>query len=151
MKLLPVLALALVVGCSASHGPPHPNTPNEIDAKKVNRQREAAHVAEVIQGNIPGVAVGVGPDGRMKLRVRGSLQDPLCVVDGMALLVCDLAFLNPYDITTIRALKGADATIWGARGAHGVITVIPTRSTSADVSTVWCFSCTSSTSTPSGV
>ena len=47
------------------------------------------------------------------------------VIDGMPTDVRagQLSWLSPNDVESIRALKGADATIYGVRGSNGVIEI----------------------------
>jgi iron complex outermembrane receptor protein len=105
---------------------------------------------ELLQGKVSGVNVTSAtgePGGMQKVTIRGpgSLRAdaaPLFVVDGMALdnnttggASNPLAFLNPQDIESIDVLKDASATsIYGARGANGVV-LVTTRKGKAGIST----------------
>ncbi|MDF1546899.1 MAG: TonB-dependent receptor [Bacteroidales bacterium] len=108
--------------------------------------------SEMIQGKVAGLQVTVNggePGAGATVRIRGASsvranQDPLYVVDGVALDINDaspsgasgvggingsaaknpLNFLNPNDIASIDILKDASATaIYGSRGANGVILI----------------------------
>lgn len=111
----------------------------------------ATSPTDLIQGRVSGVTIttnGGEPGAGVSVRVRGansirSGQDPLYVVDGVALDVTDvqptgasttgvgdaasknpLNFLNPDDIQSIDVLKDASATaIYGSRGANGVVII----------------------------
>lgn len=84
-----------------------------------------SHVAEYLQGRVPGLSVRkVG--GSYKFIIRGinsinSSTDPLLIVDGCA--VDDIDYLNPKDIKSVEVLKDASASIYGSRGACGVILI----------------------------
>ena len=79
---------------------------------------------------VSGVTVS-GQEGNARVKVRGATSfnsgsDPLFIVDGVPLgtaynLVSNA--INPNDVKTIRALSGPDATLYGARGANGVILI----------------------------
>jgi len=107
--------------------------------------------AEMMQGRAAGVQISMNggePGAGSTVRIRGASsvranQDPLFVVDGVALDITDatpsgaraaginassaknpLNFLNPDDIASINVLKDASATaIYGSRGANGVILI----------------------------
>ena len=84
-----------------------------------------SHVAEYLQGRVPGLIVRkVG--GSYKFNIRGinsinSSTDPLLIVDGCT--VNDIDYLNPKDIKSVEVLKDASASIYGSRGACGVILI----------------------------
>ncbi|MCF0168684.1 MAG: TonB-dependent receptor plug domain-containing protein, partial [Bacteroidales bacterium] len=50
-----------------------------------------------------------------------SSTDPLILVDGAEMY--DISSLNPNDVATITVLKDASTTIYGTRGANGVIII----------------------------
>lgn len=90
------------------------------------------NAANALQGRLSGVAVtqnSGAPGGQAKIRVRGSnsingTNEPLYVVDGIALTSFNLQDLNPNDIESIDVQKDASATaIYGSRGANGVILI----------------------------
>ncbi len=92
------------------------------------------NITQALEGKIPGVEVSVNsaaPGFGAKVRVRGigsvnSSLDPTYVVDGV--IGVDPNSLNPSDIASIEVLKDAAATsIFGARGANGVIIVTTKR------------------------
>ncbi|RMG28611.1 MAG: hypothetical protein D6730_05290 [Bacteroidetes bacterium] len=79
---------------------------------------------------IPGLMVsGSGRNVSIQVRGVGSINagtDPLFVLDGTPIgteyaMVADA--INPNEIKSIRVLKGADAAIYGARAANGVILI----------------------------
>lgn len=87
------------------------------------------NIAEYLKGRVPGLMVTKDGAG-YKYSIRGinslnSPTDPLFVVDGI--VVSDIDYLNPNDIRSVDVLKDASASIYGSRGACGVI-LITTRS-----------------------
>jgi TonB-dependent SusC/RagA subfamily outer membrane receptor len=91
------------------------------------------HVAELIDGRVPGVEVRKLGAGEYSLRVRGTPSrvangEPLVVVDGMPIgsgfsRRSALSDVSPGDVERIDVLKGADASVYGVRGANGVILI----------------------------
>jgi TonB-dependent SusC/RagA subfamily outer membrane receptor len=83
-----------------------------------------SNVYELIKGRFAGVEVS-GKD--VYIRGKASINADNCalfIVDGVT--VADLSIINPNDIESIDVLKGASASIYGSRGANGVI-IIKTR------------------------
>ena len=75
----------------------------------------------MIQGKCPGVKV----EGQ-RIIIRGEStiyagKDPLFIVDGAT--VNSIDWINPYDVKSIDILKDAAASIYGSRGANGVIII----------------------------
>lgn len=78
-------------------------------------------IYDMIQGRVPGVQVSGN-----KITIRGinSINlstDPLLVVDGI--VVNSIDNISPRQVKSISVLKGADASIYGSRGACGVILI----------------------------
>ncbi len=87
-----------------------------------------------LQGKVAGVNVYLNsgsPTSSPRVLIRGlgtinSSSTPLYVVDGVVME--DIKFLNPNDISSIEVLKDASSTaIYGSRGANGVILVTTER------------------------
>ncbi|MCM4167288.1 TonB-dependent receptor P3 [Arenibacter antarcticus] len=87
-----------------------------------------------LQGKVAGVNVFLNsgsPSGAPKIVIRGvgtinSSSSPLYVVDGVAM--DDIQYLNPNDIERMEVLKDASsASIYGARGANGVVLITTKR------------------------
>ena len=93
----------------------------------------APTVDQMLQGRVAGVQVipssgKPGDNAVIRIRGIGTLNDasPLYVVDGM--LLNDISFVNPSDITSVDVLKDASAeAIYGSRGANGVIIITTKR------------------------
>ena len=84
-----------------------------------------ADIGEYLMGRVPGLTVVKSGSG-YKYSIRGissinSGTDPLFIVDGSA--VDDINFLNPRDVRSVQVLKDASASIYGTRGACGVILI----------------------------
>jgi len=93
------------------------------------------NVGQALQGRLAGVQVAMAdgtPGAAPSIVIRGGTSitqsnEPLYVVDGVP-QTDGLAFLDPMDIESIDVLKDVSATsIYGARGANGVILVTTKR------------------------
>ena len=99
-----------------------------MSADKVNQGINQS-VSHALQGRAPGLTViqnSGEPGAGVEIRIRGagSINDnsPLYVVDGI--ISGGISYLNPADIESISVLKdAASASIYGSRGANGVIIV----------------------------
>jgi len=90
-------------------------------------------IEEMLRGRIAGVVVNRTDDGGIAVRIRGGSSsfsgnnEPLYILDGVAITPGpngSLSGINPYDIASIKVLKDpADITMYGARGANGVILI----------------------------
>jgi TonB-dependent SusC/RagA subfamily outer membrane receptor len=86
------------------------------------------NIGEYIAGRVPGVQV-TKTGGSYKYIIRGvntiyGSNDPLFIVDGME--VADIDYINPREVKSVEVLKDASSSIYGSRGACGVI-IITTR------------------------
>lgn len=82
-------------------------------------------IGAYLQGRVPGLQVRkVGNSYKFNIRGINSINsptDPLLIVDGA--VVDDISFLHPRDVKSVEVLKDASASIYGARGACGVILI----------------------------
>ncbi|MFL5743675.1 MAG: SusC/RagA family TonB-linked outer membrane protein [Niastella sp.] len=99
---------------------------------KAYKDQPVVNASSALQGRVAGVAVtnnSGAPGGGVKIRIRGAnsvnaSNDPLYVVDGIALSSNGLSDINVNDIESMEVLKDASATaVYGSRGANGVILV----------------------------
>ena len=95
-------------------------SPGHIDGD-ADKYASYTSIYDMIRGEVPGVQV-VGN----QILIRGissinSSNDPLLVVDGMA--VSTLDGISPREVKSITVLKGSDAAIYGTRAAGGVILI----------------------------
>lgn len=85
-------------------------------------------IGEYLMGRVPGLTViKTGMTYKYIIRGLGSINsqtDPLFIVDGVE--VMDISYLNPRDVKSVEVLKDSSASIYGTRGACGVI-LITTR------------------------
>jgi TonB-dependent starch-binding outer membrane protein SusC len=93
---------------------------SKLDGRN-NRYASYTSIYEMIKGEIPGVRV-IGTS----INIQGSLSiyastEPLIVVDGVATESIDN--ISPQMVRSIEVLKGSSATIYGTRGANGVILI----------------------------
>jgi TonB-dependent SusC/RagA subfamily outer membrane receptor len=89
-------------------------------------------IESVLQRKVPGLVVTRTADGGIVLQIRGISSfkgentPPLYVLDNLPIEPGPdgaLTGLNPYDIESIKVLKGADAAMYGIQGANGVIVI----------------------------
>jgi TonB-linked SusC/RagA family outer membrane protein len=108
---------------------------NQFNNEELTR-RQVSSPSQLLQGIAPGVSVWQssgkpGADGAAAIRIRGvgsifSGTGPLIMVDGIA---TSMDYLDPNSIESITVLKDAASTsIYGVRGANGVILVKTKRS-----------------------
>ena len=102
---------------------------SSVNVDQATKQTQSS-VLKALDATVPGVTVATSgsPGARNTVRIRGisSFQnnDPLYIVDGMAVSDSYLNFLNPNDITSIQVLKDASAaSIYGSRAGNGVILI----------------------------
>ena len=79
------------------------------------------NIYDMIQGKVPGVQV---TGNKITIRGINSINlstDPLFVVDGI--VVSSIDNISPRQVKSISVLKGSDASIYGSRGAGGVILI----------------------------
>ena len=133
------LALALAAGCGHSVRTPRQDSEvnigygtvkkgdlttavSSLDMEKDSQTKSYADMYEYLQGRVPGLQVA--PDKRIIIRGIGSINssnDPLILVDGSE--ITDLSTINPNDVKSVDVLKDASASIYGVRGANGVILI----------------------------
>jgi TonB-linked SusC/RagA family outer membrane protein len=106
---------------------------SSVNVESATKQTQAS-VLKALDATVPGVTVATSgaPGARNTVRIRGisSFQnnDPLYIVDGMAVSDSYLDFLNPNDITSIQVLKDASAaSIYGSRAGNGVVLIETTK------------------------
>ena len=97
---------------------------------KPNEERKANITLGDMIRRLPGVQVS-GSGQNLSVKISGSESfmsgtSPLYVVNGTSIgnSYAQVAnMVNPNDVTSIRVLKGSDASIYGTRGANGVILI----------------------------
>ena len=130
---------AMVLGCSQS-GPraegPAPATQSGAaqgtSASDIG-QSPNTPIEQQLMARTPGVVIGRTSSGDLTIRIRGGTSSvegnnaPLYILDGVPFALTSeggLSGINPNDIQSIRVLKdAADITMYGIRGANGVIVI----------------------------
>lgn len=110
-----------------------------IDPDMMKRMPQSV-LQERLQGNVAGLQVisNSGQPGRTPaIRIRGvgsfEKSQPLYILDGLQVGGATIASLNPSDIVNVSVLKDAAATsIYGVRGANGVIVVTTSSGTAGE-------------------
>ena len=130
------LLVGLVSACthSGSTRPRDDAAGTVLTAEDIQRN-PSVPIEELMASRFPGVWITRTADGSIAVRIRGATSvqgsnEPLYVLDGIPIQAGPngaLTGIAPNDIASIEVLKDAAATtIYGVRGAHGVI-VIKTR------------------------
>jgi len=115
------------------------NKPNKteptmvLDVQALLEQHPYSSVAELLQGQVPGLNVSsggnrAGAGESMSIRGPNSFSNsgpPLIVIDGSPMSNMSINDISVYDIKTIEVQKGGSSE-WGIRSANGVI-LITTR------------------------
>ena len=94
-----------------------------------NQMGSYSNMGEYLMGRVPGLSV-TKQGGGYKYTIRGinSINlstDPLFIVDGVETMSID--YLNPRDIQSVEVIKDGSASIYGSRGANGVILITTKR------------------------
>jgi len=99
------------------------NLTTQVSSLDVSNNKYASYsnIYEMLRGTIPGVQVS----GK-SIRVQGASSlmlstEPLFVVDGV--VVSSIDDIIPSQISSVEVLKGSSASIYGSRGANGVILI----------------------------
>lgn len=113
---------------------------SKVDVKRLENA-PASRVDQLLQGRAPGVLVTAtngAPGARASIRIRGGNSinadnEPLYVIDGVIVGTgFNMNNLNVNDIESLEVLKDATAiSIYGTRGANGVILITTKTGTSA--------------------
>ncbi len=134
----------VAVGYGSTNERDRTNSAAVVQEKDFNTGRVVS-VEQLITAKVPGVQIidSNEPGGGISLRIRGASSvnasnEPLFVVDGQPITVGGgtsagrnpLNFLNPADIASITVLKdGSAASIYGSRGANGVVLITTKQGT----------------------
>ena len=95
-------------------------TVNKIDGTNP-KYASYRNIYDMIRGEVAGVQV---MGNSIRIQGVGSLTlstEPLYVVDGN--VVNSISDIQPYNVKSIEILKGSSASIYGSRGANGVILI----------------------------
>ena len=125
-----VVLVAPVMGCASSPGSGTRPEKSTVTAKDIEKD-PTEPIEKLLQAKVTGLQVTRAPDGGIALQIRGATSfdgsdAPLFVIDGVPMEPGPggaLSGVDPYNIATIKVLKGADAGIYGIRGFNGVIVI----------------------------
>jgi len=94
------------------------------DAPKILDGSKYSTIYELIQAEVPGVSVR----GTTISQIQGGASlnpnatfEPLIILNGIA--TSNIGNIDPRIVKSVTLLKGADASIYGSRGANGVIVI----------------------------
>jgi TonB-dependent SusC/RagA subfamily outer membrane receptor len=132
-----VVALVVAAGCahpkSDQGAAPTATASRELKSGAEMQQSPNQPIEQYLASRSAGVVLGHASDGSLTVRIRGGSSStygnnaPLYIVDGVPFQPTaegGLSGINPYDIASIKALKdAADITMYGVRGANGVIVI----------------------------
>lgn len=97
-----------------------------VSSKTIDELRPI-NATQALQGTVAGVVVTSGsgaPGSGFNIRIRGissnSSNAPYTLIDGYE---GDISLLNPSDIESVTVLKDAQASVYGSKGANGVVLV----------------------------
>ncbi len=98
----------------------------KVDDKEVGGY---SNMYDYLRGRVPGVnVIGTGRSAQIQIRGINSINcptEPLILVDGVE--ISDLNMINPNDVKSVSVLKDASSSIYGSRGANGVILITMKR------------------------
>lgn len=135
-RIAAVALFTLSAACSqgtSNHDvtPPAPAPTMGMTSDDVQRT-PGQSIEQILASKVAGVVVSRTADGGIALRIRGTStfsgsNAPLYVIDGVATEAGpggSIPGVNPYDIASIKVLKdAADLTMYGSRGANGIIVI----------------------------
>jgi len=98
-----------------------------VVSSKTIDELKPINATQALQGTVAGVVVtsdSGAPGSKFNIRIRGissnSSNAPYTLIDGYE---GDISLLNPSDIESVTVLKDAQASVYGSKGANGVILV----------------------------
>lgn len=98
---------------------------NNYSVKKVKPLKDKSvqsysNMYDYLRGHVPGLLVS---NGNIIIRGIGTNGDssPLIMVDGVEMT--DISNIDPNYVSSVEVLKDASASMYGARGANGVILI----------------------------
>lgn len=96
-----------------------------ISKVKMNDAQSYTNMYDYLRGRVPGVTVNGKTIRIRSLDTPNGNADPLILVDGVP--VNDLDGINPGDVQSVEVLKDSSSSIYGIRGANGVILITMKR------------------------
>ena len=93
---------------------------NKLNIKN-SRYANYSNIYDMLKGSVPGLQVS---GTRITIQGTSSFNlstEPLFIVDGMQ--VSSIGDISPTQVESVEVLKGSSASIYGSRGANGVILI----------------------------
>lgn len=130
LSILRVSVVVLAAACATSAPRNAPSGTAGVTAVDIEQHPDEP-IESLIRRRIPGVIVSKTANGQIALFIRGARdldgnpKPPLYVVNQIPMPAGQGGVMpvNPYDIGTIKVLKGADAAIYGIDAADGVVVI----------------------------
>lgn len=125
-----VIIVGLSAGCAPAPARREPVAQSTVTSEHLQNTNES--IESVLQKQVPGLVVTRTSSGGISLQVRGGSSfrgsdgPPLYVLNGLPFQPGpdgSLTDINPFDIESIKVLKGAEAGIYGIQGSNGVIVI----------------------------
>jgi len=113
-------------GCGSSGPRPKATADHGVVSGADVAKESSEPIERILQKKVPGLLVTRAPDGSIALNIRGRGEAPLYVIDDMPVDPGPggaLSGLDPYNIESIKVLKGGEASLYGIRAMNGVIVV----------------------------
>lgn len=110
------------VGYGVAHKRNLTTSVGEVNKERLKNAFHYINIYDMIKGEVAGVVVN---GSSITIRGMSSLNlsnEPLFVVDGSPTI--NISHISPNDVKSISVLKGASASIYGSRGANGVIVIV---------------------------
>ena len=136
VRLAPVAIVILGALAACAPARPRAETANApLVSEEDIRRNPGVPIETLIQRKVPGVTVSRVGDG-IALLIRGATgyddrdRPPLYVLNGSPFTPGPggvLSGVDPYEIATIKVLRGGDAALYGIDGANGVIVITTKR------------------------
>jgi TonB-dependent SusC/RagA subfamily outer membrane receptor len=131
-QALSVAVFSGLASACASANPGHePAEVPTVTAADIEN-RPGVPIENLLQAKVSGIIVRRTASGAIAIQIRGSSpfsennSAPLYVINGTPIEAGPdgaMPDVNPYDIESIKVLKGADAALYGIQGANGVIVI----------------------------
>lgn len=130
-----IVTLSVCAGVAAGCASAAPRQGQEAGALVTQEDLErypGEPLERVIERKVPGVVATRTEDGGIALRIRGatsfdgSNRSPLYILNGLPIQTGQdgaIPALNPFDIESIRVLRGTEAAVYGIDGVNGVIII----------------------------
>ncbi|MFD2035838.1 SusC/RagA family TonB-linked outer membrane protein [Belliella marina] len=130
-----ILGEVVVTGYKTQNAREIAGSINVVSGEQI-REVPIASFDQALQGRAPGVLIQAnsgqpGAAANVTIRGKGTINgsnNPLYILDGIQISAADFATLNPNDFESFSILKDAASTsIYGSRGANGVIVITTKR------------------------